>query len=101
MGYEITRTGKEYISIKRENSKAIRLKGKYYKEDWSEKPSKLGSSNTIFKALQKEIEKASRYNQKLFYKTTDTSPKTKRSAPSARALLINITVCSTPILTSS
>ena len=78
LGYEITRTGKEYISIKRENSKAIRLKGKYYKEDWSEKPLKLGSSHTISKALQKEIEKASRYNQKLFYNKTDSSPKTKK-----------------------
>ena len=68
LGYEITRKGKDYISIKKEGSKAIRLKGKYYKEDWTEKPNApLGNSKTIFKSLQEAIKRAKNYNQKLFY----------------------------------
>ena len=78
LGYEITRTGKEYISIKTNGSKAIRLKGKYYKEDWSIKPNKQENSNTHFKELTKEIEKAAKYNQKLFYKKIDSPQKTKQ-----------------------
>ncbi|WP_415407280.1 relaxase/mobilization nuclease domain-containing protein [Sulfurovum sp. CS9] len=78
IGYEITRIGKEYISIKTKDTKAIRLKGKYYKEKWDTEPEKLSNIHTILKALQGEIDKASKYNQKLFYKKTDTQLKTKK-----------------------
>lgn len=78
LGYEITRTGKEYISIKTKKSKAIRLKGKYYKEKWDNEPKKLSNSHTISKALQEEIDKAAKYNQKLFYKKIDSPLKTKK-----------------------
>ncbi len=50
--------GQEYISIKAKCRKAIRLRGKYYKEDWDMVPEKSSSSHTIFKALQKAIDKA-------------------------------------------
>ena len=71
LGYEITRKGNDYISIKSKGSKAIRLKGKYYKEDWSEKPNAhLANSKTIFKSLQEAIKSAKNYNQKLFYGIT-------------------------------
>ena len=72
LGYEITRTGKEYISIKTKGSKAIRLKGKYYKEDWTIKEERKQSSHTYLKALKQEIDKARQYNQKLFYKKQTT-----------------------------
>lgn len=68
LGYEITRTGKEYISIKTKDTKAIRLKGKYYNENWDEKPSTSGNTPKLFKQLQEQIHKASIYIQKRFYK---------------------------------
>ncbi len=69
IGYEITRTGEEYISIKVGNSKAIRLKGKYYRQNWDDQElTNSSGSKSILKALQKAIEKAKQYNQKLFYK---------------------------------
>lgn len=84
IGYEITRTGKEYISIKTKDTKAIRLKGKYYKENWEERPIEtLSNSKTIFKTLQEAIKKAKYYNQKLFYGITqDTEKKTIKKVKS-------------------
>ena len=68
LGYEITRKGKEYISIKTKDTKAIRLKGKYYNENWDEKSSKSGNTRKLYKQLQEQIHKASIYIQKRFYK---------------------------------
>lgn len=68
LGYEITRTGEDYISIKTQKTKAIRLKGKYYNENWDEKTSTSGNTTKLFKQLQEQIHKASIYIQKRFYK---------------------------------
>ena len=70
IGYEITRANKEYISIKAKGSKAIRLKGRYYQENWEQTPTKQSNSNQLYKKLQEQIEKASIYVNKKFYKKT-------------------------------
>ena len=76
LGYDITRVGSDYISIKSKNpnSKAIRLRGKYYKEDWENISSEDFSSknskedlNILYSNLEQEIKKASIYIQKNFY----------------------------------
>lgn len=67
LGYAISRIGKDYISIKMKDTKAIRLKGKYYKEDWNEKPSGKTNAKHLYKQLQDQIHKASIYVQKKFY----------------------------------
>lgn len=72
IGYEIKRVGSDYISIKSANSKAFRLKGKYYCKDWNSsnqvENSNLNSSlNKIYKTLLEEIEKAKIYNEKVLY----------------------------------
>lgn len=69
LGYEIPRMGKDYISIKTKNSKAIRLKGKYYKENWEDNEKmQTNTKQALQKKLKKDIEKASIYNRKIFYK---------------------------------
>lgn len=88
VGYEISRVGKDYISVKTANNKAIRLKGLYYSKDWSNASKnelnsqevKKSAIHKIYKKLQNEITKAKIYYEKVLYgKDKNVSTKTKNS----------------------
>lgn len=87
LGYAISRIGKDYISINTKDTKAIRLKGKYYKEDWSEKPSVKMNAKHFYKQLQDQIQKASIYVQRKFYKKELSKKEYEKQKPTKRPLL--------------
>jgi hypothetical protein len=69
LGYEISRKGRDFLSIKLPQGKAIRLKGKYYSEDWETSialPSEESSVKVLWDELQEQIKKASEYVIKKF-----------------------------------
>jgi hypothetical protein len=69
LGYEISRKGRDYLSIKPPQGKAMRLKGKYYSEAWETSvalPSEGSSVKVLWDELQEQIKKASEYAIKNF-----------------------------------
>lgn len=87
VGYEISRVGKDYISVKTANNKAIRLKGLYYSKDWNNCKStnsndlKHTNLHKIYKKLQNEIIKTKTYYEKVLYgKEKNVSSKNKSNS---------------------
>jgi hypothetical protein len=89
LGYEISRKGRDYLSIKPPQGKAIRLKGKYYGEVWQTSvalPSEGSSVKVLWDSLQEQIKKGSEYIQKRFYRTIETPAAENTNASDSVAL---------------
>ena len=67
IGYTISRVSSEYISIKTDTSKPIRLKGKFYSSTWENEPIPAQNSKELFNKLNQYIKKASAYNIAKYY----------------------------------
>jgi hypothetical protein len=87
LGFEITRQGSDYLSIKEPNgAKAIKLKGKYYQTDWSIKEKEEISLKHSFNLLKEHIKLATDYVKQHFYKEgMNDRPKTEEREIKSKA----------------
>jgi hypothetical protein len=78
LGFEITRQGSDYLSIKEPNgAKAIKLKGKYYHSDWTIKEKEEIPLKHSFNLLKEQIKLAADYVKQHFYKEEMSDRPTK------------------------
>jgi hypothetical protein len=92
LGYIITRVNKDYISIKtNKSSKAFRLKGKYYKENWENKIEDTSNARELYTRLLDEIKKSSIYIQSNFYNNTIKDVSKSKTSINKNEILVSNT----------